>query len=240
MRSRFVKRQIHVLEKSVDNSNFLWVTRGEKWGFRYLSKCSLLAPYIDTIYKKLFLSDENRIGYWKGNIFIDNESKYQFVACRYYDDTDVLQDEAGRRIPHEFLLLCSIDEYDELVNLSFGVMIWGKIKNQYLKLFHHSSNEVSDCNINFILKASSSGEGREPCESFVSLDLFLSSLPVNRNLSKGLSKYFFGVILLVFLVFCFAFYYILRNIEDSERTVIKSVTIKNPNNSKNISHSGSR
>jgi len=196
-----------VLKKNVDNSNFLWVTRGEKWGFRYLSKCSLLTSHIDFIYKKLFLSDESRLGYWKGNIVINKESKYQYVACRCYDDTCIQKDEAGRRIPHEFLLLCSVDDCNMLANLPWGALIIDKIRNQYLELLHCSSNEVGDCLIDFSLEASLESGEREFCDSS-SLDLFVSSTPAKPNHSnQKFVIYVLWGIILVFLIFCLAYYH---------------------------------
>ena len=84
---------------SVNNENFLWMTRGKSWGFRFLSRCSSLSPVIDAVYKTVFLhDDESRIGYWKGVLAV-NGRKLLYVACRCYDSM-IQRDEAGRRIPH--------------------------------------------------------------------------------------------------------------------------------------------
>ena len=180
-----------MLPKNIDNSNFLWVTRGEKWGFRYLSKCSLLAPHnAEYIYEKIFLPDENLFGHWNGIIDIEGR-QYQYVACRCYD-SHLQLDAAGRRIPHEFLLLCSEEDYTELRDIQWETQVFDKIREQYLEIFYCQPDEVRDCDIVFTLAASSENK----TDSDV---LNISIFSANNSLIDNISKYKFWGILILFL-----------------------------------------
>lgn len=193
-----------MLEKRLDNSNLLWVTRGRKWGFRYLSNCSLLAPYLDVIYKKLFLSDESRLGYWKGNIVIDRVKTYSYIACRCYDNKCEQYDDAGRRIPHEFLLLCSNEDYNELSGICWETMLLDNTRQQYLDLFECISSEIDKLQLNCCIKICSDAV---QCESYITLDIFISSIqePTDSTISP-ISKWIFCGIVVIYLVFFFFCY----------------------------------
>lgn len=165
---------------SVNNENFLWMTRGKSWGFRYLSRCSSLSPVIDAVYKTVFLhaDDEGRIGYWKGGLTV-NGRKWLYVACRCYDSM-IQRDEAGRRIPHEFLLICSNEEYNLLNGLAWESIILDHVRELYSERYPRCANEVTDCAIDFSVNIDSK---IKPSNSCVLLDVSvpLANSPTNRK-----------------------------------------------------------
>lgn len=204
-----------MLKKRIENSNFLWVTRGEKWGFRYLSKCSLLAQHIDIIYKKIFLDDESYLGYWKGDIIID-DTKYPYIACRCYDNICTQYDEAGRRIPHEFLLLCSNEDYNEFSNLSWGGLLLSKIRNQYVDLFHCEFDTVNNFHLACCFEITP--DNLQP-ESHIHLDIFIDSmLEFDTSDSFHPNKWFLWGVLVICLVFCFFCYKLKKHTENLNTT----------------------
>jgi hypothetical protein len=150
-----------MLEISINNSNFLWMTRGKKWGFRFLSKCSLLASASETVYKTVFLRDDSRFGYWKGFVFLDGR-KQPYVACRCHDST-IQRDEAGRRIPHDFLLLCSDEEFKLLNGVAWESLILDQVRGLYAERYPRCSNEVTDCLINFKIRLNSEVQPSNSC-----------------------------------------------------------------------------
>ncbi len=132
---------------NVNNSNFMWLTRGKSWGFRFLSEPSGLSSSIK-VYKLIFGVDEGRIGYWKGRI-IENCGTSYYVACRCYDENDVTTDEAGRRIPHEFLIICTENEQKELSDLQWGPAVMEKTRYLYGERYHLNEPEVKSCEVDF-------------------------------------------------------------------------------------------
>ena len=139
------------------------MTRGKKWGFRFLSKCSLLASVAETVYKAIFLRDQSRFGYWKGFIVLDGR-KQPYVACRCYDST-IQRDEAGRRIPHDFLLLCSDEEFTLLNGLAWESLILEQVRGLYSERYSCCSNEVTDCLIDFKIRLNSEIQPSNSCAS---------------------------------------------------------------------------
>ena len=196
-----------MFKKCLDNNNFLWVTRGEKWGFRFLSKCSSLSPYIDTtIYKALFLCEESRFGYWEGIISFNDGRRIPYVACRCYDDSCVQQDEAGRRIPHEFLLLCSYDEVIKLSKLSWGPLLLNKVRDYYANWFHCLPTEINPSQFDICIEFTSEIDS---CESCIRQDIFVHSYstPISSP-NPRFNKYFYFCILgfsvvVCIILFCF-------------------------------------
>ncbi len=152
------------------------MTRGKSWGFRFLSKCSALSSVIDAVYKSVFLRDESRFGYWKGCI-IDDGVKKPYVACRCYDST-MQRDEAGRRIPHEFLLLCSEEEYNLINGSAWESLILEQVRGLYSKRYSLCANEVTDCVIDFSIHLDSSVK---PCDSFETYDVSLDPIVPQTN-----------------------------------------------------------
>lgn len=150
-----------MFEISINKSNFLWMTRGKKWGFRFLSKCSLLAPVSETVYKAVFLHDDSRFGYWKGFVFLDGR-RQPYVACRCYDSM-IQRDEAGRRIPHDFLLLCSDEEFKCLSGLAWESLILEQVRGLYSDRYLCCANEVTDCLIDFKVRLSSEIQPSTSC-----------------------------------------------------------------------------
>ena len=191
-------------ELSVNNGNFLWLTRGKSWGFRFLSKCSSLSSVVDVVYKALFLRDEGRFGYWKGCITVDGVKK-PYVACRCYDST-MQRDEAGRRIPHEFLLLCSDEEYNLLNGSAWESLILEQVRDLYSKRYSLCANEVTDCVIDFSIHLDSSVKPCDSCEAFdVSVPPTVS--PTNLK-THTIPRRFPRTILFSILLICLAIGYV--------------------------------
>ena len=176
---------------SVSNRNFLWMTRGKSWEFRFLSKCSSLSPVIDAVYKTVFLRDESRFGYWKGIISFDGR-KWPYVACRCYDHT-MQRDEAGRRIPHDFLLLCSDEEYNLISGLAWESLILDQVRGLYSERYSRCANEVTDCVIDFSVHVDSVIKPSNSCELLdVSVPTAIS--PTNR---ESISKKYVRAVLAI-------------------------------------------
>ena len=174
-------------------NNFLWLTRGKTWGFRFLSEPSGL-PFVEAIYKFIFLKDESRVGYWKGIIL----EKWHYVACRCYDDQAILNDAAGRRIPHEFLIICSPDEQNELVNKQWGPGVIEKTRAYFLQ--QYDSVEPQKCIIDFDLVTTTMSPNEEGSET---IDVPFSCI---KNKGAGVSKYkkYYRAFLLSVLFLLFA------------------------------------
>lgn len=158
-----------MFELSINNGNFLWMTRGKEWGFRFLSKCSslpstLLPSAVDDVYKKVFLHDESRIGYWKGFIFFDGVRR-PYVACRCYDET-IQRDQAGRRIPHEFLILCTDQVCNLISGLKWQSLILDKVRGLYSDRYSRGADAVTDCLIDFRIHIDTRIEHSDSCVSF--------------------------------------------------------------------------
>ena len=170
-------------ELFVNSENFLWMTRGKSWEFRFLSKCSSLSPVIEAVYKTIFLRDESRFGYWKGEIAIDGH-KRPYVACRCYDSM-MQRDEAGRRIPHDFLLLCSNEEFSLINGLAWESAILDKVRDLYSERYPRNANEVTDCMIDFRVRIDSIDK---PCDSCETLDITQPSAPLQNDSGSQSSK----------------------------------------------------
>lgn len=159
---------------NVNSTNFMWLTRGKSWGFRFLSEPSGLSSAMK-IYKSVFGPDEERIGYWKGNFFENNTRKY-YAACRCYDEKNVITDEAGRRIPHEFLIICSEAEQKYLSGLQWGPVVMEKIREDYEKRYPLEYTEVKKCEVDFelvlsgMLQEDACMEENVPCDAETSSD----------------------------------------------------------------------
>ena len=160
------------------------MTRGKSWEFRFLSKCSSLSPVIDAVYKTVFLRDESRFGYWKGIISFDGR-KWPYVACRCYDHT-MQRDEAGRRIPHDFLLLCSDEEYNLISGLAWESLILDQVRGLYSERYSRCANEVTDCVIDFSVHIDS---GIKPSNSCVLLDVSVPPAISPTNCESISKKY---------------------------------------------------
>ena len=175
------------------SNNFLWLTRGKTWGFRFLSEPSGL-PFVEAIYKTIFLKDESRIGYWKGVIL----EKWHYVACRCYDDHATFNDAAGRRIPHEFLIICSSDEQNELADKQWGPGVIEKTRTFYSQ--QYDSVEPQKCIVGFDLVATTMSPNVEEIET---IDVSFSCI---QNKGAGISKYkkYYRAFLLSVLFLLFA------------------------------------
>ena len=186
-------------ELSINNKNFLWMTRGKSWEFRFLSKCSSLSSVIDAVYKSVFLRDESRFGYWKGIITVDG-AKQSYVACRCYDSI-MQRDEAGRRIPHDFLLLCSNEEYNQINQLAWESLILEQVRGLYSKRYSLCANEVADCAIDFSIHLDSSVKPCDSCETYdVSLDPTVPQTnPETHSTSRSFPRTYLFPILLICL-----------------------------------------
>lgn len=183
-------------EISINNCNFLWMTRGEKWEFRFLSKCSLLASAVETVYKAVFLHDhdESRFGYWKGYITVAGAQK-PYVACRCYDST-VQRDDAKRRIPHEFLLLCSEEEYTLLNGVAWESLILDQVRKLYAERYPCSADEVTDCLIDFSIPLNPGIAANESC---VTLDISIPQSPPKTHPQR---HPFIGISFALILIGC--------------------------------------
>jgi len=137
---------------NVNSTNFMWLARGKSWGFRFLSEPSGVSSAMK-IYKSVFGPDDGRIGYWKGTFFENNIRKY-YAACRCYDEKNVIADEAGRRIPHEFLIICTEDEQKKLSCLQWGPAVMEKIRDEYGERYPLEYTEVKNCAVDFDLDLS--------------------------------------------------------------------------------------
>jgi len=159
---------------NVNSTNFMWLTRGKSWGFRFLSEPSGLSSAMK-IYKSVLGPDEERIGYWKGN-FIENNIRKYYAACRCYDEKNEITDEAGRRIPHEFLIICTEDEQKYLSGLQWGPAVMEKIREDYEKRYPLEYTEVKKCEVDFELVLSGMPqedacmEVNVPCDAETSAD----------------------------------------------------------------------
>lgn len=192
-------------ELFVNNGNLLWMTRGKEWGFRFLSKCSSLPSGIDTVYKAVFLNDEGRFGYWKGFIFGYGVRK-PYVACRCYDIA-IQRDQAGRRIPHEFLLLCPDQEYNLLSRLTWESLILEQVRGLYSDRYSRCAAEVTDCRINFCIRPDSK---IEHCDLCVALDVDLNQTIATSDqgmLGTGTKRHFAKLFFFSFLIICLAIGY---------------------------------
>lgn len=132
---------------SVNNNNFMWLTRGKNWEFRFLSE----PPGFDSrkkLYKSVFLQDEGYIGYWKGCFSKNNKILY-YTACRCFDEEKNCRDAAGRRIPHEFLILCAQAEQEQLALLQWGQFVIGKTRDFYMRQYALDAFMVEKCVIDF-------------------------------------------------------------------------------------------
>ena len=187
-------------ELFVNNENLLWMTRGKEWGFRFLSKCSSLpSDVVEDLYKKVFLRDESRFGYWKGFISVD-EVRTPYVACRCYDKT-IQRDQAGRRIPHDFLMLCTDEGYSLLSCLKWESLILDKVRGLYSDRYSRGADAVTDCLIDFRVCLDS---GIEHSDSCVSLDVALTPTvpPSSRRMcspKRNLAKPFLFLLILICL-----------------------------------------
>lgn len=200
-------------EISINNGSFLWMTRGQKWEFRFLSKCSLLASAVETVYKTVFLPDESRFGYWKGHISVDGAQK-PYVACRCYDSM-VQRDDAGRRIPHEFLLLCSEEEYSLLNGLAWESLILDQVRGLYAERYPCPANEVTDCLIDLSIQLN---QGIASTESCVSLDIPISPPTPKQHPTWHPS---IGVFFAILFGFCAGYLFMAR--QKTEKTGIAAV-----------------
>ena len=167
---------------TVDNNTFLWFTRGKSWGFQFLSKPSGFSS-VENIYKKVFLTDEDYFGYWKGVISSDSREGY-YIACRCYDEKKSISDEAGRRIPHELLILCEDqNQQEEFALLSWGPAVMDRIREAYLERYELESAEISECYISFELVSEDLPTAVPPC--IITNALLSDDNPVNSNAKNG-------------------------------------------------------
>ena len=201
-----------MFELSVNNGNFLWMTRGKSWEFRFLSKCSSLSPVIDVAYKTVFLRDESRFGYWKGVISF-NGRKWPYVACRCYDRT-MQRDEAGRRIPHDFLLLCSDEEHNIMSGLAWDSLIQDQVRGLYSERYLCSAEKVTDCLINFIIPLE---KGIAIEDSCVTLDVDIPTVittggKVNTPPQKVMRRLLFPSLLICLVLTCLGVRYISKDL----------------------------
>lgn len=102
---------------------FIWATRGAKWGFRFLSSAGLADPL--PTYETAFgtASDVPEV--------LCKTS--DFVALRF-DDPLQRRDQAGRVIPHDFVLfinpnlICSVEEGRQI--------IWPEVAERFANIWN--------------------------------------------------------------------------------------------------------
>ena len=99
--------------------NFIWVTRGRAWGFRFLRDGGITDPL--PVYERAFSNIRNeRQGFDKRN---------DVIALRFADP-EGRKDEAGRIIPHDFVIFDSIDS--DLGSFEDGVVsVWPLVKEEF-------------------------------------------------------------------------------------------------------------
>ena len=212
-------------EFSINNGNFLWMTRGKEWGFRFLSKCSYLpSAAVYDIYNKVF-KDESQFGYWKGCIFVDGVRK-QYVACRCYDST-IQRDQAGRHIPHEFLLLCTDEEYTLISGLAWGSLIIEQIRELYSGRYSCCAEDVTDCLINFSILLDKGVALEDSC---VSLDVSVSQTTTGREVNTPLQDrkrlLLFPSLLICIVLTCLGVKYIPMGLEIRDTSTQKKTVAR--------------
>lgn len=134
---------------NVNNSNLMWLTRGKNWEFRFLSEPQVLISG-KNLYKSVFLQDEGRVGYWKGCYF-ENDKILFYTACRCFDEEIICRDAANRRIPHDFLIICSWEEQKQLAHLQWGQFVIEKTRDLYYQQYDLDYSKVKKCIVNFDL-----------------------------------------------------------------------------------------
>lgn len=77
-----------------DNGGFIWATRGQTWGFRFLRTGGLTNPL--SVYEEAFATVGDQPEVWK---------RVTDKCAVRFPDPDGRRDSAGRLIPHEFVLL---------------------------------------------------------------------------------------------------------------------------------------
>lgn len=206
----------------VDNNTFLWFTRGKSWGFRFLSKPSGFSS-AEKIYKKVFLTDEDYFGYWKGFLSSGNRKVY-YIACRCYDEKESISDEAGRRIPHELLILCEDqNQQEEFALLSWGPALMDRIREAYLERYDLESEEINECNIHFELDSEDLPTAEHPC--IITNVLLPDDNPVNSNAKNGIfqqekshKSILLWIVLLLFIAGMAGMAYRFQHKESSDQT----------------------
>ena len=103
--------------------SFVWATRGRTWGFRFLESGGLPDPL--RVYDEVFTGLEDEPEVW----------------CRVADkvalriqDPEGRQDEAGRVIPHEFVLFPPLAE--EVNSVEDGrLRVWPKVAAEFSRVW---------------------------------------------------------------------------------------------------------
>ena len=109
--------------RSDSATEFIWATRGRRWGFRFLRTGGLADPL--EAYEAAFSSIGDQPEAWRR---LNNT-----VALRF-PDPDGRQDGAGRVIPHDFVLFGAWAEgVDSLEN---GIQrIWPVVKDEFERVW---------------------------------------------------------------------------------------------------------
>lgn len=110
-------------------SAFIWATRGQNWGFRFLSYGGHADPL--PIYEQAFQ------GHWDERVFFRKD--FACVALRF-PDPDGRRDRAGRVIPHEFVI--EGPEADEIQTLDQAKSyVWNQIEDYYASIWDRAEHD---------------------------------------------------------------------------------------------------
>lgn len=92
--------------------SIIWATRGRTWGFRFLRDGGFEDPL--TVYETAFSGVEDEPQVWRR--VAETAALPEMVALRFPDPSD-RRDQAGRVIPHDFVVLqplaAEIDSVEE-------------------------------------------------------------------------------------------------------------------------------
>ena len=103
--------------------NFMWVTRGRTWGFRFLRDGGAKDPL--PVYEELFLGVEGESEMWR--------RVGEKVALRFPDPLE-RKDRAGRVIPHDFVVSGPL--VDQIDSVEDGLrLVWPEFADEYARVW---------------------------------------------------------------------------------------------------------
>lgn len=102
---------------------FIWVTRGRSWGFRFLRDGGYTDPL--PIYEEAFTN----ISYERQGI----DKREDLIAIRFADPQG-RKDEAGRIIPHNFVIFDFLDA--DIDSLEDGISaVWPLVEDEFAEVW---------------------------------------------------------------------------------------------------------
>ncbi len=123
------------------NKSIIWLTRGKKWGFRFLSTGPLSNDEAMVVYDQIF-ADNDAVPYAvHGKIYKGSCAKYYYVALRFYDDISKRCDESGRRIIHEIVVVTPFANGIIQIDADVHSFCSG-VKEYYDSVFYNEYDEV--------------------------------------------------------------------------------------------------